>query len=199
MIKYTIDTNTNCWLYIGKLLPTGYARAWNFAKQMNEDVHITMYESKYGPVPEGKELDHVKEKCKHRHCINPDHLEPVTHLENVLRGKNTKISAEIEEEIREIFKLNSRSEITEIAKRYSITRYTIWRLLRLKAARHGNVNILGGRKLRSDGKLTKKDIEEIKLQVTLGQTQGMVAKMFGIGQSHVSRIVRNLAGKDIQQ
>lgn len=150
-------------------------------------------------MPKGKELDHVKEKCKHRHCINPDHLEPVTHLENVLRGKNTKISTETEEEIREIFRLNPRSEIEEIAKKYYVTRYTIWRLLRQKAPRHGSINILGGRKLRSDGKLTKKDIEDIKFQVANGQTQGSVAKIFGINQSHVSRIVRDLAGKDIQQ
>ena len=36
-----------------------------------------------GPIPDGCELDHL---CRNRACCNPDHLEPVTHLENVRRG-----------------------------------------------------------------------------------------------------------------
>lgn len=35
-------------------------------------------------VPEGLELDHL---CRNRWCINPTHLEPVTHAENVRRGE----------------------------------------------------------------------------------------------------------------
>lgn len=36
-----------------------------------------------GPVPEGLELDHL---CRVRRCVNPAHLEVVTHAENVRRG-----------------------------------------------------------------------------------------------------------------
>ncbi len=36
-----------------------------------------------GPIPEGLELDHL---CRVRHCVNPDHLEAVTHRENIRRG-----------------------------------------------------------------------------------------------------------------
>lgn len=46
-------------------------------------AHKVAYEIAKGPVPEGMELDH---KCRVRSCINPDHLEPVTRLENVRRG-----------------------------------------------------------------------------------------------------------------
>lgn len=42
-----------------------------------------IWECCHGPVPEGRELDHV---CKHPWCVNPDHLEAVTHRVNVLRG-----------------------------------------------------------------------------------------------------------------
>ena len=37
-----------------------------------------------GPIPVGAELDHL---CGMRDCVNPDHLELVTHRENVLRGR----------------------------------------------------------------------------------------------------------------
>lgn len=39
-------------------------------------------------VPYGKELDHV---CRVRACVNPAHLEPVTHIENVRRGNMISI------------------------------------------------------------------------------------------------------------
>lgn len=45
--------------------------------------HRWAYEHLVGPIPEGLELDHL---CRVRHCVNPDHLEPVTRRENFLRG-----------------------------------------------------------------------------------------------------------------
>ncbi len=42
-----------------------------------------MYEQLVGPIPPGLHLDHL---CRNTSCVNPDHLEPVTVAENVLRG-----------------------------------------------------------------------------------------------------------------
>ncbi len=47
-------------------------------------VHRIVYEAVNGPVPDGLELDHL---CRTPACINPAHLEAVTHRENVLRGE----------------------------------------------------------------------------------------------------------------
>lgn len=46
-------------------------------------AHRVSYELLVGPIPPGLELDHL---CRNRKCVNPAHLEPVTHRENGLRG-----------------------------------------------------------------------------------------------------------------
>jgi hypothetical protein len=46
-------------------------------------AHIVAYEWANGPVPEGLELDHL---CRRSLCVNPAHLEAVTHAENIRRG-----------------------------------------------------------------------------------------------------------------
>ena len=46
-------------------------------------AHRWAYEQAFGPIPDGFHLDHL---CRNTLCCNPDHLEPVTPRENLLRG-----------------------------------------------------------------------------------------------------------------
>jgi len=55
-------------------------------------AHVASYELLVGPVPGGRQLDHL---CRNKMCINPDHLEPVTPRENVLRGE-TIVAANVQ-------------------------------------------------------------------------------------------------------
>lgn len=43
------------------------------------------YELENGAIPTGLEPDHL---CRVRECVNPEHLEPVTHRVNILRGES---------------------------------------------------------------------------------------------------------------
>jgi hypothetical protein len=45
-------------------------------------VHIVSWTNEHGFVPGKKQLDHL---CRCRRCVNPDHLELVTHRQNQKR------------------------------------------------------------------------------------------------------------------
>lgn len=87
--KVRPDASTGCWLWTGPLFKHGYGRlCCNKARgrrRGTEFAHRIAYEALIGPVPPGLELDHFR--CDRRSCVNPAHLRPVTHRENVLRGR----------------------------------------------------------------------------------------------------------------
>lgn len=79
------DFTDDCWIWTGGCYGSGYGQIseWRDRKPFKYTIHVYMWELLVNPVPEGLELDHL---CRVRRCWNPDHLEPVTHLENVRRG-----------------------------------------------------------------------------------------------------------------
>ncbi|WP_425061836.1 HNH endonuclease signature motif containing protein [Roseovarius confluentis] len=82
VLSKVVKTQSGCWEYTGKLTPKGYAHVKSDDGKMRF-AHRIVFEAYIGPVPEGKEVDHL---CRNRSCCNPDHLEAVTHQENCRRG-----------------------------------------------------------------------------------------------------------------
>lgn len=70
-----------CWLWTAGLFRLGYGAFWFHHNQ--EYAHVVSFRLEKGAIPHGTELDHL---CRVRHCVNPDHLEPVTHAENMRRS-----------------------------------------------------------------------------------------------------------------
>jgi hypothetical protein len=80
---------TACWLWLGAAhymgrAGEGYGRVW--WRGRNALAHRVVYELLVGGIPKGLVLDHLKTRCAHRHCVRPDHMEPVTVEVNTMRG-----------------------------------------------------------------------------------------------------------------
>lgn len=77
-----VNKTASCWMWIGGLDWHGYG--YFTAYQRRRQAHIISYEIYKGGIPMGLELDHL---CRNPGCINPAHLEAVTHKTNILRGQ----------------------------------------------------------------------------------------------------------------
>lgn len=84
--KVAPEPNSGCWLWLGGLNDSGYGRM-TIGRNKNFRAHRWAYLFYVGSIPPGLELDH---KCRVRSCVNPAHLEPVTHLINSRRGQGGK-------------------------------------------------------------------------------------------------------------
>jgi HNH endonuclease len=70
-----------CWLFTGTTTPYG-----RIAKAQDSYTHRLGWKLLRGPIPEGRELHH---RCGVYACWNPDHLQLVTHAENLAFKRKT--------------------------------------------------------------------------------------------------------------
>ncbi|NWA62995.1 HNH endonuclease [Pantoea sp. B9002] len=79
--KVAKNPNSGCWEFTGSLYKNGYGQIWNGARA--EQAHRVAYRFYVAEIPADKEIDHL---CKNRRCVNPKHLDIVTHQENIARS-----------------------------------------------------------------------------------------------------------------
>lgn len=82
LLRYSVDSDSGCWLWGGRLDRKGYGRV--YYRGRSYAAHRAVYLRLAGPIPSGYVLDHV---CRNTSCVRPDHLEPVTTQVNIARGR----------------------------------------------------------------------------------------------------------------
>ena len=82
--KVDVSGAKECWLWNGAIGKTGYGH-FSLIRARVTYAHRVAYALLKGDMSDGLELDHL---CRVRHCVNPEHLEPVTPTTNVLRGES---------------------------------------------------------------------------------------------------------------
>ena len=79
-----VEQGTGCWVWTGA--NSGNGRGGGYPRMSLNGrtvaVHKVVYTHFYGYIPTKKQIDHT---CENRGCLNPRHLELVSHLENQRR------------------------------------------------------------------------------------------------------------------
>lgn len=101
--KVSPEPMSGCWLWLGYATKKGYPRLALKKRWISEDgrpmvrkdaepAYRVGYQIFRGKIPDGLELDHL---CRNPACVNPWHLEAVTHAENIRRGVAAKRAMEM--------------------------------------------------------------------------------------------------------
>lgn len=80
-----VNKTEGCWLWTGARNDKGYGQLFKSKRSGRGEkycAHRLAYELLVGPIPDEMELDHL---CRTPACVNPKHLEPVTHSVNLSR------------------------------------------------------------------------------------------------------------------
>ena len=80
--KYIPEPNSGCWIWLGALAPQGYGMIKD-GNNDNRRAHRISFNLFKGNISDELEIDHL---CRNKACVNPDHLEAVTHKINVNRS-----------------------------------------------------------------------------------------------------------------
>ena len=140
-----------CWLWTAYCDRQGYGR---FKRGSERDdsarmglAHRLCYETLVGPMPDGLESDHL---CRNRPCVNPDHIEAVTHSTNMKRSPLAGLNGEgkgrdgeahgmarlTEGQVREIRHLRGIVPGRQLAARYGVHPVTICEIQLYRRWRH---------------------------------------------------------------
>ena len=104
--RYALDPEKGCWIWRGGKNSVGYGIFNTRGDRRIKYAHRFFFARAKGPIPDGWTVDHL---CRRPACVNPAHLEAVTHRENIIRGAiGVKLNSEAAKVIKHQLK-NGRS------------------------------------------------------------------------------------------
>jgi hypothetical protein len=95
-VKMLPEDQGGHWVWLGAKTD-GYGSFWDGC--VAQAAHILAYLWIRGEYDRRHHLDHT---CRVRHCVRPNHLEPVTNRENTIRGYQARRDAKAAETEREL-------------------------------------------------------------------------------------------------
>lgn len=125
--KIEVDSDTGCWIWLGGQSADGYGRIRTDIRLRRRGV-ISTHKYFWELYHRLTNLD-IGHKCHRRLCVNPRHLEEITHTENMqLIFRYPKFSKADEELAQQLF--NEGYDTSYIAERLMAPRPAVMRLLR---------------------------------------------------------------------
>lgn len=76
---FWVKKTDTCWIWQGNVTTAGYGRT-SIGGQGDVGAHRVAWTIENGEIPDGKVIDHI---CHNTLCVNPSHLNAVTHKENL--------------------------------------------------------------------------------------------------------------------
>lgn len=151
----------------------------------------------------------IRHKCDVRDCVNPLHLEPGSHADNMNdmkvrgrsargeRGGGAKLS---EADVLDIIqRIASKERQRDIAKTFGVSPTAIADIARGDSWAHVDVPRVSGKVGERNGraKVCEDDVKNIRALYESGVSQIKLADMFGITQVAVSKIIRRVTWANV--
>lgn len=118
--SYIVETS-GCWRWTTALTTSGYGHF--FVAGSYHQAHVIVWIAERGTPPIGLEPDHT---CRNRWCVNPEHIEWVTHAVNSQRGARSFLSPE---QVAMIRLRGKAAGVRAMAREYGVDHSTISRVL----------------------------------------------------------------------
>lgn len=126
-----VAQGTGCWMWTASAMNSGYGQFGHNGTM--RQAHRVSYELHIGPIPSGRSILH---SCDNKLCVNPAHLRPGTHSENIKEAyarnrrakpdvageKHPRASIKMVDAIRMRDLRTAGMTVTAIARRYGVKR-----------------------------------------------------------------------------